>query len=92
MNAPKQVKTEAPKSWLPSHLSLRPYTKSFYKFVTYYVINHNYNIDTWNIRKQVTRYIMSLKRKQKMKLKTKGCAEGRYHHIFNNVLESSSKL
>ena len=27
-----------------------------------------------------------------MKLKTKECTEGRCHHIFNNVLESSSKL
>ena len=27
-----------------------------------------------------------------MKLKTKECTEGRYHHIFNNVLESSSEL
>ena len=35
---------------------------------------------------------MSLKRKQRMKLKTKECTEGCYHHIFNNVLESSFKL
>ena len=35
---------------------------------------------------------MSLKRKQETKLKTKGCVEGCYHCIFNNVLESSSDL
>ena len=35
---------------------------------------------------------MSLKRKRGAKLKAKGCAEGRYHRIFNNVLESSSDL
>ena len=77
---------------LPSYSSLQPYAKSFYKFVTYYMIDYNYNIDTWNIRKQVAGYSMSLKRKRRAKLKAKGCAEGRYHHIFNNVLESSSEL
>ena len=35
---------------------------------------------------------MSLKRKRGAKLKTKGCAEGCYRFIFNNVLESSSDL
>ena len=35
---------------------------------------------------------MSLKRKQREKLKAKGCIEGRYHHTFNHVLESSSDL
>ena len=25
-------------------------------------------------------------------MKAKGCAEGRYHRMFNNVLESSSNL
>ena len=57
----KQIKPEAPKAWIPSHSSLQPYTKSLYKFVTYYIIDHNYNIDTWNIRKEVIGYIMSLK-------------------------------
>ena len=76
---PKQVKPEAPKSWLPSHSSLQPYVKSFYKFVTYYMIDHNYNIDTLNIRNQVAGYIMSLKRKRRAKLKAKGCVEGCYH-------------
>ena len=56
------------------------------------MIDHNNNIDIWNIRKQVAGYIMFLKRKQRAKLKAKGCAEGRYHHIFNNVLESSCDL
>ena len=56
------------------------------------MIDHIYNIDTWNIRKQVVEYIMSLKRKRGAKLKAKGCVEGRYHRIFNNVLESSSDL
>ena len=44
MNAPKQIKLEAPKVWIPSHSSLQPYTKSLYKFVTYYIVDHNYNI------------------------------------------------
>ena len=35
---------------------------------------------------------MFLKRKKGAKLKAKGCAEDRYHHIFNNLLESSSNL
>ena len=78
MITPKQVKSEIPKSWIPSHSSLQLYVKYFYKFVTYYMIDHNYNTDTWNIRKQVVGYIMSLKRKRGAKLKAKGCAEGRY--------------
>ena len=52
MCATKQVKPEA-KSWLPLHLSIQSYTKSFYKFVTYYMFNNNYNTDTYNTRKQV---------------------------------------
>ena len=35
---------------------------------------------------------MSLKRKQRAKLKAKGYVEGRYHHIFNHMLDSSSDL
>ena len=92
MIVPKQVKPEEPKSWLPSRSLLQPYAKSFYKFVTYYMIDHNYNINTWNIRKQVSEYIMSLMRKRSAKLKTKGCAEGCYDQIFNHILESSSNL
>ena len=86
------VKPESPESWIPSHSSLQPYMKYFYKFVTYYMFDHNYNIDTCDIRRQIVGYIMSLKRKQGAKLKTKGYAEGYYHRIFNNVLESSSNL
>ena len=54
MCATKQVKHEIPKSWLPSHSSLQSYTNLFYKFVTYYMFDDSYNIDTWNIKKQVT--------------------------------------
>ena len=46
MIVPKQVELEAPKSWLPSRSSLQPYTRSFYKFIAYYMIDHNYNTDT----------------------------------------------
>ena len=35
---------------------------------------------------------MSMNRKRGAKLKAKGYTEGRYHCIFNNVLESSSDL
>ena len=56
------------------------------------MLDHDYNIDILNIRKQVAGYIISLKRKQKAKLKAKECAEGCYHCIFNHVLESSSDL
>ena len=35
---------------------------------------------------------MSLKRKRRTKLKTKGCVENCYHRIFNHILESSSNL
>ena len=87
-----QVKPEAPKTWLPLCSSLHSYSKLFYKFVTYYMIDHNYNIDIWNIRKQVVGYIMSLKRKRVAKLNAKGCTESRYNCIFSNVLESSSDL
>ena len=58
-----QVKPETPKSWIPLCSSLHSYLKLFYKFITYYMFNNNYNIDTWNIRRQIVGYIMSLKRK-----------------------------
>ena len=35
---------------------------------------------------------MAPKRKRGAKLKAKGCTEGRYHCILNNVLESGSDL
>ena len=77
---------------VPSHSSLQPYMKSLYKFITYYIVDHNYNIVTWNIKKLIAGCIMSWKRKQRMKLKTNECTEGHNHHIFNNILESSSEL
>ena len=92
MITPEQVKPESPESWIPSYSSLQPYVKCFYKFVTYYMFGHNYNIDTLVIRRQLVGYIMALKRKRGAKLKAKGCAEGRYHRIYNKVLESSSDL
>ena len=63
MIVPKQLKPEVSKSWLPSRSLLQLYVKSFYKFVTCYMIDYNYNMDTRNIKKQVTGYIVSLKRK-----------------------------
>ena len=56
------------------------------------MINHIYNNDTWNIRKQVVGYSISLKRKRGAKLMAKGYTEGRYHRMFNNMLDSSSNL
>ena len=87
-----QVKPETLKTWFPLCSLLHSCLKLFYKFVTYYMFDNDYNIDTWNIRKQVIGYIMSLKRKQRMKLKTNSCAEDKYHLIFNNILTASSDL
>ena len=56
------------------------------------MFDHNYNVDTHDIRRQLVSYIMALKRKRGAKLKAKGCTEGRYHCMFNNMLESSSDL
>ena len=72
MRTTKQVKLETPKAWLPSRSSLQSYTKLLYKFVTYCMFDNNYDIDTWNIKRQIVGYIMSLKRKRRMKLKAKG--------------------
>ena len=52
--------------------------------------NHSNNID--NIKRQVVGYITSMKRKQRMKLKAKGCEEDKYHLTFNNILTSDSDL
>ena len=41
-----QGKPETPKMWLPLCSSLHLYSKLFYKFVSYYMINHTYNVDT----------------------------------------------
>ena len=56
------------------------------------MIDHNNNINTWNIRKQVVGYIMFLKRKLRAKVKAKGCAEGHYHRKFNHELELRSHI
>ena len=87
-----QVKPETPKSWIPLCSSLHSYSELFYKFITYYMFNNSYNIDTWNIRRKVVGYIMSLKRKQRMKLKANSHEEDKYHLMFNNVLTSDSDL
>ena len=67
----KQVKPEASKSRLPLHASLQSYTKLFYKYLGYYVIDQNTNNNTWSIRKQTVGYIIFLKRKQSGKVKAK---------------------
>ena len=90
MCATKQVKPETPKAWLPLDLLLQSYEKLFYTFVIYYMFDNNYNIDTWNIRRQVVGYIMSLKRKRRMKLKANNHEEDKYHLIFNKVLTTNS--
>ena len=51
MIIPEQVKPESTESWMPSRSSIQPYVKCFYKFVTYYMFDHNYNIDTSDIRR-----------------------------------------
>ena len=51
MITPEQVKPKSPESWIPSHSSLQPYVKYFYKFVKYYMFDHNYNTNTCDIRR-----------------------------------------
>ena len=51
MTTLEQVKPEPPESLIPSHSSLQPYEKYFYKFVTYYMFDHKYSIDTCDIRR-----------------------------------------
>ena len=92
MIIPEQVKPESPELWMPSRSSIQPYVKWFYKFVTYDMFDHNYNIDTRDIRRQLVGYSMALKKKLGEKLKGKECSEGWYHHMFKNLLESSSDL
>ena len=81
------LSSESPESWIPSHSSLQPYVKYFCKFVTYYMFDHNYNINTRDIRRQLVGYIMSMKRKWGSKLEAKEWAEGRYHCMFKNLSE-----
>ena len=66
--------------------------KHFYKLVTYDMIDYKYNINTWNIRRYVIGYIMSLKRKQRMKLKANYDENNKYHLMFNNMLSSDFDL
>ena len=42
----EQVKPESPESWIPSLSSLQHYVKWFDKFVTYYMFDHNFIVDT----------------------------------------------
>ena len=90
--APIQVKPETTKSWVPSYSSSQLYMKYFYKLVTYYMIDYNHSINLGNIRRQVVGYIMSMKRKRRVKLKTHSPEENKYHLMFNNVLSSNSDL
>ena len=89
---PIQVKLETTKSWVPSLSLLQPYMKYFYKLATYYIIDCNHSINSGNIRRQVVGYIMSMKRKRRMKLKAYSPEENKYHLMFNNVLSSNSDL
>ena len=86
------VKPGLTKSWILSHSLLQPYMKYFYKIITSYMIDYNHSSNTDNIRRQVTGYIMSMKRKQGMKLKTYTPEESKYHLMFNNMLPSDSDL
>ena len=86
------MKPEITRSWILSRSSLQPYMKYFHKFITYYMIDYNQSNNTGNIRRQVVVYIMSLKRKRRMKLKACSPEEGKYHLMFNNVVPSDSDL
>ena len=46
-----QVKSETTILWVPSHSSLQPYVKYFYKLITYYMIDYNHSINTGNIKR-----------------------------------------
>ena len=56
------------------------------------MIDQNTNNNIWSIRKQAVEYSMFLKRKQRAKVKAKGCIEGCYHQMFNHKVELSSHL
>ena len=71
MTTPIQVKPEMPKSWMSLCQSLQLYVGYFYKFITYFMIDHKYNIYTWNIKTQLVGYTMVLKRKRGAKVKAK---------------------
>ena len=89
---PIQVKPKTTTSWIPSHSLLQPYMKYFYKLIINYVIDYNHSINPSNIRGRVIGYILSLKRKQRMKLKAYSPTENKYHFMFNNMLSSDSDL
>ena len=90
---PIQVKSEKRKSWIPSHSSLQPYRKYFHKLITYYMIDYNHSNNIANIRRKIVGYIMSRKRKRRMKLKAYNPEEViKCYLMFNNVLPSDSNL
>ena len=89
---PIQLKPEITKSWVPSFSSLHPYMKYFYKLTTYYMIDCNHSINLGKIRRQVVGYVMSMKRKQRLKLKAYSPEENKCHFMFNNMLPSDSDL
>ena len=66
--------------------------KYFYKLIAYYMINYNHSSSVRIIRRQVVGYIMSLKRKRRMKLKANNHTENKYHLMFNNILSSDADL
>ena len=88
---PKQVKPETTKLWLPLHSSLQPYMEYFYKLTTYCMIDYNHSINSGNII-QIVGYIMSMKRKERMKLKVYSPEENKYDLMFNNELSSDPDL
>ena len=56
------------------------------------MIDYNHSINSGNIRRQVVGYIMSLKRKRRIKLKAYSPGDNEYYLMFNNVLLSDSDL
>ena len=54
------------------------------------MIDYNYSNNTNNIRRQVVQYVMSMKRKIKIKIKVCSPEEDTYHLRFNNVLPCDS--
>ena len=56
------------------------------------MIDYNHSNDINKIRRQVVGYIMSMKRKGRMKLKACSPEDNKYHLMFNNVLPSDSDL
>ena len=56
------------------------------------MIDYYFSTNTDNIKKQILRYIMSLKRKQRTKLKACSPEEDKHYLMFNNVLPSDSDL